>query len=65
MPYAFFIDDKEITEKLEDCLKDKKFTNELVIDIIYQEQAVFKVRPITRCTRLVQVVYLITCNLFP
>lgn len=53
MPYAFFVDDKEITGNLDECLDGKTISTELVVDIIYQEQAVFKVRPITRCTRLV------------
>lgn len=54
MPYAFFVDDKEITNNLDECLDaKKKFSTELVVDIVYQEQAVFKVRPITRCTRSV------------
>lgn len=54
MPYAFFVDDKEITGNLDECLDAKqKFSTELVVDIVYQEQAVFKVRPITRCTRSV------------
>lgn len=52
MPYAFFVDDEEITGNLEKSLEGKEFSTELVLDIIYQEQAVFKVRPITRCTRL-------------
>ncbi|CAH1713906.1 unnamed protein product [Aphis gossypii] len=51
VPYAFFVDDKEITGNLDECLDAKqKFSTELVVDIVYQEQAVFKVRPITRCT---------------
>lgn len=57
MPYAFFVDEKEITNNLDECLDDKNLNTERVVDIIYQEQAVFKVRPITRCSRLVNGVY--------
>lgn len=61
VPYAFFVDDKEITGNLDECLDIKKLNTEHVVEIVYQEQAVFKVRPITRCTRLVnrvQITYL-------
>lgn len=54
VPYAFFVDDVEITGSLDKCLDDPNFSTEHVLDIVYQEQAVFKVRPITRCTRLVK-----------
>lgn len=57
VPYAFFVDNIEITENLEKCLDNRNFNAEHVLDIIYQEQAVFKVRPITRCTRLVKQIW--------
>ncbi|XP_050428981.1 notchless protein homolog 1 [Adelges cooleyi] len=50
VPYAFFVDEKEIVKDLDECLDNKKLNTEQVIDIIYQQQAVFKVRPITRCS---------------
>ncbi|XP_050532738.1 notchless protein homolog 1 [Daktulosphaira vitifoliae] len=50
VPYAFFVNDKEIVKDLDECLDNIKISSEQVIDIIYQQQAVFKVRPITRCT---------------
>lgn len=53
MPYAFFLDDEEITDSIDESLKGKITSIEDVLDIVYQEQAVFKVRPITRCTRSV------------
>lgn len=49
-PYIFFVNDSEIKQSLEKALDLKKIDTENVIDIIYQPQAVFKVRPITRCT---------------
>lgn len=50
VPYAFFINNKEITRNLENTLEAEQISSEHVIDIIYQPQASFKVRPVTRCT---------------
>lgn len=50
VPYLFFIDEKEITKTIEKTLDLNKLNTEHVVDIIYQQQAVFKVRPVTRCT---------------
>ncbi|XP_064653339.1 notchless protein homolog 1-like [Lineus longissimus] len=50
-PYSFFVDDKEITSSLDEALdKDALESSEKVIEIVYQPQAVFKVRAVTRCT---------------
>lgn len=49
-PYLFFVNDKEITRNLHSALDKESLNCEDVIDIIYQQQAVFKVRPVTRCT---------------
>lgn len=49
-PYLFFVKDVEITKTLIQALDKDNTNSEDVIDIIYQEQAVFKVRPVTRCT---------------
>ncbi|XP_030758900.1 notchless protein homolog 1 [Sitophilus oryzae] len=48
--YTFFINDKEIKENLEKSISSNEINIESVVDIIYQQQAVFKVRAITRCT---------------
>lgn len=51
VPYSFFVNDKEITDSLEATLDEKTLEgSEQVLDIIYQPQAVFKVRAVTRCT---------------
>ncbi|XP_014778753.1 notchless protein homolog 1 [Octopus bimaculoides] len=51
VPYAFFIKESEITESLENTLtKDDLESSEQVLEIIYQPQAVFRVRAVTRCT---------------
>ncbi|EDV30769.1 uncharacterized protein Dana_GF14879 [Drosophila ananassae] len=49
-PYLFFVGEDEIKKSLEDTLDLASVDTENVIDIVYQPQAVFKVRPVTRCT---------------
>lgn len=53
VPYAFFIENEEFMGSLEDTLNssssDKKSV-EKVTEIVYQPQALFKVRAVTRCT---------------
>ncbi|KAJ9599081.1 hypothetical protein L9F63_010418, partial [Diploptera punctata] len=50
VPYVFFVNEKEITNSLEAVLDKKNLNTENVVDIVYQQQAVFRVRPVTRCT---------------
>lgn len=50
MNYSFFINDKEVTHSLEKTLDFKIFDHEAVINIVYQPQAEFVVRSVTRCT---------------
>lgn len=50
IPYVFFVNDNEITQNLQKSLDLDKLNTEQVVDIIYQQQAVFRVRPVTRCT---------------
>lgn len=51
VPYSFFVNEKEITESLDQTLDEKTLeASEQVLDIIYQPQAVFRVRAVTRCT---------------
>ncbi|XP_067639136.1 protein Notchless [Eurosta solidaginis] len=49
-PYLFFVDDEEIKNTLYGTLNLNEIDTENVIQIVYQPQAVFKVRPVTRCT---------------
>ncbi|CAH0715449.1 unnamed protein product, partial [Brenthis ino] len=49
-PFLFFVKDVEITSTLREALDITSLNSEEVVDIIYQQQAVFKVRPVTRCT---------------
>ncbi|XP_012216041.1 notchless protein homolog 1 [Linepithema humile] len=49
-PLAFYVNNVEVTDTLEKHV-DKGFdVNEHIVDIVYQPQAVFKVRAVTRCT---------------
>ena len=55
IPFSFFVNDVEITEQLENALdKDALESAESVLEIIYQPQAVFKVRAVTRCTSTIE-----------
>ncbi|EDW13082.2 protein Notchless [Drosophila mojavensis] len=49
-PYLFFVGEDEIKKSLEETIDLSTVDTENVIDIVYQPQAVFKVRPVTRCT---------------
>ncbi|XP_043260779.1 notchless protein homolog 1 [Colletes gigas] len=48
--FAFYVNDIEVTDTLEEVISQSFCTEENVIEIIYQPQAVFKVRAVTRCT---------------
>lgn len=50
VPFLFYVNDIEITQTLQKALSISSSNTEGVIEIIYQQQAVFKVRPVTRCT---------------
>lgn len=49
-PYLFFTHNEEIKSNLETALAKKKIDTEKRLDIVFQPQAIFKVRPVTRCT---------------
>ncbi|XP_048468684.1 notchless protein homolog 1 isoform X2 [Rhincodon typus] len=49
-PLAFFVHETEIVTSLEKTLQEQNVETENVIDIIYQPQAVFRVRAVTRCS---------------
>ena len=57
-PFLFFVKDVEITNSLKDALDIKSLNSEEVVEIIYQQQAVFRVRPVTRCTRSVLQIFI-------
>ncbi|KAF6095817.1 notchless-like protein 1 [Phyllostomus discolor] len=50
LPLAFYVHDAEIVSSLGKTLELQAVETEKVLDIIYQPQAIFKVRAVTRCT---------------
>ncbi|XP_071707124.1 notchless protein homolog [Rutidosis leptorrhynchoides] len=50
LPYAFYISDQELVVQLGDYLQKNKVSVEKVITIVYQPQAVFRIRPVNRCS---------------
>ncbi|XP_066924910.1 notchless protein homolog 1-like [Clytia hemisphaerica] len=50
VPFTFYVQDKEITSTLGTILDEEKVETEQVVQIVYQPQAIFKVRSVTRCT---------------
>ena len=54
-PYSFFVNDTEIEDSLVGALSKESVENtEQVLEIIYQPQAVFRVRAVTRCTSSIE-----------
>lgn len=48
-PYRLYLNEKELTSTLEEVLsKEELGDNETLLEILYVEEAPFKVRPITR-----------------
>ena len=56
MPYSFFVDELEISDTLGKTLTETKMrqSSEAVVQIVYQAQAVFRVRAVTRCTGTIE-----------
>ncbi|XP_073108679.1 notchless protein homolog isoform X2 [Elaeis guineensis] len=50
LPYAFYISDQELVVQLGTYLQQKKVSVEKVIRIVYQPQAIFRIRPVNRCS---------------
>ena len=50
VPYSFYVNESEITGSLKETLEIQTLETEKVVEIVYQPQAVFKVRAVTRCT---------------
>lgn len=48
--YLFFINDTQISKTLCDAVNTNDINTEDVLEIVYHQEAVFKVRPIRRCT---------------
>lgn len=50
LPLAFYVNNIEVTDILEKYIGKDFNLNEDVVEIVYQPQAVFKIRAVTRCT---------------
>ncbi|KAK9913047.1 hypothetical protein M0R45_036873 [Rubus argutus] len=50
LPYTFYIADKELVESLGEYAEKKKISVEKVLKIVYQPQAIFRIRPVHRCS---------------
>ncbi|OVA19203.1 G-protein [Macleaya cordata] len=49
-PYSFYISDQELVVQLGSYLEKNKVSVEKVLRIVYQPRAVFRIRPISRCS---------------
>ncbi|KAI5681405.1 hypothetical protein M9H77_02633 [Catharanthus roseus] len=50
LPYAFYVSNQELVVDLGSYLTKHKVSVEKVLTIVYQPQAVFRIRPVTRCS---------------
>ena len=50
LPYAFYIEDVELADEIGACMVKNKVSVERVVQVLYQPQAVFRVRPVARCS---------------
>lgn len=48
--YSFFVNESEITENIGEVLQQQVVETEKTVEIIYQPQALFRVRSVSRCT---------------
>ncbi|EDV22616.1 uncharacterized protein TRIADDRAFT_28728, partial [Trichoplax adhaerens] len=49
-PYAFYLNNEEILDDLQTTITAKNVDTESIIEIVYQPQAVFRVKSVTRCS---------------
>ncbi|XP_039613049.1 notchless protein homolog 1 [Polypterus senegalus] len=50
LPLVFYVNEQEVVGSLVQTLDKQKLETEKVLDIVYQPQAIFKVRAVSRCT---------------
>lgn len=50
VPYSCYVNDVEVTDSLRETLEELGVSSEGVITVSYQPLAVFRVRPVVRCT---------------
>jgi ribosome assembly protein 4 len=49
-PFSFLLNEEEITDNIQAVVNEQKLSSESVLSIVYQPQAIFRVRPVTRCS---------------
>ncbi len=50
VPFLFFLKDAEVVSSLGSCVETLGLETEQVLPVVYQPQAVFRVRAVARCT---------------
>lgn len=50
LPYAFFVNDQEVSKALSEVVAEQGLDGEAVLTVVYQPQAVFRVRAVTQCS---------------
>lgn len=50
VPYSFYVDEEEVVGRLQEAIEARGTSTEVVVPVVYQPQAVFRVRAVTRCT---------------
>ncbi|KAL6888857.1 hypothetical protein ACP4OV_009883 [Aristida adscensionis] len=50
LPYAFYIGDEELSVQLGTYMQQKNANIEVTLRIVYQPQALFRIRPVNRCS---------------
>jgi NLE (NUC135) domain len=58
LPYAFYIDEVELADEIGVCMVKNKVSVERVVQVLYQPQAVFRVRPVARCSATMEGKYI-------
>lgn len=58
VPYAFFIDDFELTDEVGAAMLKHDVSVEQVVQITYRPQAVFRVRPVARCSATMEGIFI-------
>lgn len=50
IPYAFYIEDAEVTDEVGRVMLKNDVSVEQVVNITYRPQAIFRIRPVARCS---------------
>lgn len=50
IPYSFYVAETEVSSSLAAVIGDAKVSTEKTVTVVYQPQALFRVRPVTRCS---------------